>query len=86
MMGIPCNEPSFVLGYNKSVLNNVSIPSSLLKKKCHSIAYNFIREGVTKNEWLITYVPMEDNIADLLTKPLYGEHWMHLIRQVQRYL
>ena len=86
MMGIPCTEPSFVFGDNKSVLNNVSMPDSVLKKKCHSIAYNFVREGVARNEWLISYIPTKENIADLLTKPLHGEQRMYLVRQVQRHL
>ena len=86
MMGIPCTEPSFVFGDNKSVLNNVSMPDSVLKKKCHSIAYNFVREGVARNEWLISYVPTKENIADLLTKPLHGEQRMYLVRQIIRHL
>ena len=86
MMGIPCMDPSFIFGDNKSVLNNVSMPDSVLKKKCHSIAYNFVREGVARREWLITYVNTKNNIADMLTKPLHGEHRMSLVRQVQRHL
>ena len=85
-MGIPCMDPSFVFGDNKSVLNNVSMPDSVLKKKCHSIAYNFVREGVARREWLITYVNTKNNIADMLTNPLHGEHRMSLVRQVQRHL
>ena len=58
MMGIPCNEPSFaVYGDNMSVLKNGSLPDSVLKKKSNSsFAYNFVREGVTMNEWLLVYV------------------------------
>ena len=86
MIGIPCADPSYIFGDNKSVLNNVSIPDSVLKKKCHSIAYNFVREGVARREWLVTYISTKDNIAGMLTKPLYAEHRMNLVRQVQRHL
>ena len=42
MMGIPCSQPSLVYGDNKSVLTNASMLDSILKKKAHSIAYNFV--------------------------------------------
>ena len=45
MMGIPCNLPAFIFGYNHSVIANTNIPDSTLKKKSQSIAYHFVREG-----------------------------------------
>jgi len=45
IMGIPVGEPCFVLGDNQSVLSNVSVPESNLKKKSNSLAYHFTREG-----------------------------------------
>ena len=78
-------HPSLVYGDNKSVLANASMPDSVLKKKAHSIAYNFVREGVVKKEWLLAYVSTKDNIADFLTKPLSGEQRIKLIQQVIRY-
>ena len=50
MMGISCSQPSLIYGDNKSVLANASMPDSVLKKKAHSIAYNFVREGVVRKE------------------------------------
>ncbi len=42
-----------------------------MKKKSSSIAYHFVREGVAKDEWRVTYISTHDNVADLLTnKPL----------------
>ena len=38
MMGIPCQEPSFIYGDNQSVLYNTKLPESTLKKKSNSIA------------------------------------------------
>src|SRR5919107_3201178 len=37
MMGIPCTDPTYVYGDNKSVLFNTTIPDSTLKKKSQSI-------------------------------------------------
>ena len=72
MMDIPCDFPSYIFGDNTSVLVNSSKPFSMLKKKSSSIAYHFVREGVAKNEWRVTYINTNLNIADLLTKPLPG--------------
>ena len=72
MMGIPCDFPAYIYGDNQSVLVNSSKPFSVLKKKSSSVAYHFVREGVAKNEWRVTYVNTHDNFADILTKPLAG--------------
>jgi hypothetical protein len=70
MMGIPCEDPTYIYGDNKSVLFNSSIPESTLKKKSQSIAYHFVREGSARDEWRTAYVNTHLNPADLLTKPL----------------
>ena len=68
MMGISCDGPCYIFGDNQSVLNNSSNPDSRLNKKSNSIAYNFVREGVARDEWRCTYVKSENNHSDLLTK------------------
>jgi len=70
MMGIPCQEPSFIYGDNQSVLYNTTLPESTLKKKSNSIAYHFVREGCAMQEWITGYVPSGDNPSDILTKPM----------------
>ena len=71
-MGISVDFPAqYIFGDNHSVLSkNSSKPFSVLKKKSSSIAYHFVREGVAKDEWRVTYISTHDNVADLLTKPL----------------
>ena len=69
-MGIPVEEPAFIYGDNKSVLSNATMPDSVLQKKANSIAYHFVREGTSCDEWRIAYINTNENIADLLTKPL----------------
>lgn len=56
MMGISLEHPCFVYGDNKSVLCNTTMPDSMLKKKYHSVAYHFMREGCTRDEWRTTYI------------------------------
>ena len=83
MMGIPCNDPTFVFGDNQSVLANTTAPDSTLKKKSQSIAYHFVREGVARDEWRTAYVNTHLNPADLLTKTLpSGEKRMSFVRML----
>ena len=70
MMGIQINGPIYVFGDNKAVLVNLAVPNSVSKKKSNSIAYHFVREGTASDEWRTTYVQSENNIAEMLTKPL----------------
>ncbi len=72
MMGIKVDEQTFVFGNNQSVLCNTTASASKLKKNSNAIAYHFIREGVARDEWRTAYVNTDENVADLLTKPLSG--------------
>ena len=72
-MGIACLDPTFVYADNQYVLANTTMPMSMLKKKADSIAYHFVREGCTKDEWRTTYVNTHENPSDILTKPLPSE-------------
>ena len=69
-MGIPCQGPAYIQGDNQSVLVNTSIPYSTLKKKSQSIAYHFICEGATRDEWRTSYINTHENEANLLRKLL----------------
>ena len=70
MMGISCDDPTFIYGDNQSVLANTTVPDLTLKKKSQSIAYHFVREGAAQDERRTTYVNTHENEADLLTKQL----------------
>ena len=82
MMGVPIDGPAYVMGDNQSVLCNTSMPESTLKKKSNSIAYHFVREGVTRGEWVTGYIKTDVNIADVLTKPLPGPRRKELLKLV----
>ena len=69
MMGITVTNPAFVYGDNQSLLYNVTLPSSTLKKKSNSIAYHFVREGCAMKKWICGYVRTHLNPSDILTKP-----------------
>ena len=68
MMGIPVEAPVYVYRDNQSVLANMTVPNSALKKKLQSITYHFICEGSARGERCTADVNTQDNEADLLTK------------------
>ena len=86
MFGIPVTEPAFIFGDNRSVLCNTTKPSSMLKKKAHSVSYHFIREGCAKDEWRTAYINTHLNPADLMTKPLSGEKRRGFVRMLLRHI
>ena len=87
MMGIPCEEPTFIYGDNQSVLANTTVPESVLKKKSQSIAYHFVREGAARDEWRTTYINTHENESDLLTKVLpFGEKRRGFVRNLLHHI
>ncbi len=70
MMGIPCEGPAFIYGDNQSALANTMIADSVLKDKSQSLAYHFVHEGCTQDEWRMANINMHLNSTDLLTKPI----------------
>ena len=86
MFGIPVEEPSYMYGYNQSVLAGSTRPESTLKKKAQSIAFHFICKGFAADEWRTTYINTLGNISDLMTKPLSGEKRWQLIRMLLRHI
>ncbi len=82
MLGIPVRETSFLFVENKSVLDNTTVPGSMIKKKMNRLSYHFTRKGYTRDEWRIAYVNTLLNCADLLTKSLpLGEKRSSLVRK-----
>ena len=86
MMGIKVDEPAYIFGDNKSVLFNTTSPWSTLKKKSNAIAYHVVREGVARDEWRTAYVSLDDNVADMLTKPLSGRKQVKFVRMILQHI
>ena len=70
MMGIPVEDPTFIFGDNKSVIDNTTMTESTLKKKKKSIAYHFVQEGCDRDEWRTAYISTHENVAVILRAPL----------------
>jgi hypothetical protein len=83
MLGVPIEGPTYFLGDNMSVITNISIPESVLKKKSNSIACHCVREAVAMGEILPAHVNTKSNASNILTKVLpAGELRDEIVRSV----
>jgi len=53
---------------NEAVYKNIAYPTSVLKKKMHSISYHFCREAVAAKIVQIIKEDIKINLANLFTK------------------
>ena len=73
MLGVDVDGPALLLGDNKSVVLNTTVPSSMLNKKHLACNYHRVREAVAGGVLTFCHCPTDQNLADLLTKPLGGK-------------
>ena len=64
--------PSLVPHDNQGVVLSTSLPSSSLKKKHNTIAYNRVREAVAAKVINVQHINGKENVADILTKATDG--------------
>jgi hypothetical protein len=79
-LGVALDGPSLMLGDNMSVVLNTTVPSSVLKKKHNAIAYHRVRETIAARIMRFTYIKSEENVSDVLTKPLSNEKFHYLMK------
>ena len=80
MMGANMEESALMLGDNKSVVLNTTMPSSVLKKKHCAVSYHKIREMIACKVLRFSSISSEQNYADVLTKPLCKATFKRLIK------
>jgi hypothetical protein len=57
-----------------SVVLNITVSSSVLKKKHNAIACHCLREDISARKIKSSYIKSEENVSDVLTKPLGNEN------------
>jgi hypothetical protein len=78
---VALDGPVLILGHNMSVILNTKVPSSVLKKKHNEIAYHRVREAIAARMMRLSYIKKEENVSDVLTKPLSNEIFHYLIKR-----
>jgi hypothetical protein len=80
-LGVALDGSALMLGDNLSVALNTTVPSSVLKKKHNAIAYHRVREAIVANIMRFAYIKSEENVSDVLTKPLNNEKFDYLMKR-----
>jgi hypothetical protein len=83
-LGVALYRPALMLGDNMSVVLSTTVPSSVLKKKHNAIAYYRVRETNAARIMRFAYIRSEENVNDVLTKPLSNEKFHYLMRWLFR--
>ena len=69
-LGFPQKSPTIVLEDNQACIKMIENEALTQRSKHIDIKYHYIRDEQRKGEVKFEYVPSEDNLADLFTKPL----------------
>ena len=72
---------TLMLGDNMSVVLNTTVPSSVLEKKHNAIVYHRVREAIAAKVMRFAYIKSEENVSDILTKPLSNEKFQYLMKK-----
>jgi hypothetical protein len=80
-LGVALDGPSSILGDNVSVVLNTTVPSNVLKKKHHAIVYHRVREAIAARIMRFAYIKSEENVSDVLKKPLSNDTFHYLMKR-----
>jgi hypothetical protein len=80
-LGVALDGPALILGDNKLLVLNTTVPSSVLKKKHNVIAYHHVREAIAARIIRFSYIKSEENVSDMLTKPLNNDKFYYLMKR-----
>jgi hypothetical protein len=69
-IGVPVTGPSVLLGDNMGVVLSATQFTSVLAKKHHAISYHKVRECIAAGVVDFRWIDGENNLADLMTKPV----------------
>jgi hypothetical protein len=80
-LGVVLDGPELMVGDNMSAVVNTTVPSSVLKKKHNAFAYQHIRKAIAARIMRFSYIKSEENVNDVLTKPLSNEKFHYLMKR-----
>jgi hypothetical protein len=69
-LGFALDGPTLILGNDILIVLNTTVPSNVLNNKNNAIAYHLVREAIAERIMRFEYIKSEENMSDVLTKPL----------------
>ena len=73
------NKPAVLYQDNQSTIRLLRNGKSSSDSTKHiKIRYFWLKDRIDCKDVLVEYMPTEDMVADILTKPLRGDHWVGL--------
>jgi hypothetical protein len=81
-LGVALDEPALMRGDNMSVVLNTAVPSSVLKKKYNATVCQQLREAIAARIMRFAYIKSEENVSDVLKKPLSNEKFHYLMKRL----
>src|SRR5687767_6113113 len=85
MLGVNLEPTSVLVSDNMAVVLNTTIPSLALKKKHQACNYHKVRESIAAGFIRYGHIKSEENVADLLTKPLSKAVFLRLCSKYRVY-
>ena len=79
MLSVPLDGPALTLSDNMSVVLNTTVSSSVLRKKHLRIGYQRVREAIAAKVMRFAHIRSEENLADILTKPMTNPAFYALV-------
>ena len=69
---MPLDGPADVFCDNNSVVQSLTIPALVLKKKHNAVSFHKVRETIAVGAMRVSHEGTDSNLADLLSKQLAG--------------
>jgi len=82
MFGVPLVGLASVFCNNQGVVNNITMPESVLSKKHNQICYHRVQEAVAAGIIWIAREDIKMNLVDILTKPLALPKQQFLLQKI----
>jgi hypothetical protein len=80
-LGVALDGPAMMLVDNMSLVLKTTVLSIVLKKKHNAIAYHHVRERIAAIIMRFAYIKSEENVSDVLTKPISDEKFYYLMKK-----
>lgn len=75
---VPCDEPTTIFEDNQSCVRIAETPKDNKRMKHVDTKYHFIRQTILDGDTKIEYLRSEDQLADIMTKPLPPKRFIKL--------